>query len=228
VPLIQLVKEEHKSSVKELFRSKYFKIALILMLCAGAAELTMSQWASIFAQRGLKIDKVIGDLLGPCLFAVCMGIGRTIYGVMGERINIRKALMGSAFLCVICYSITIFSRVSAFSLLGCASCGFAVSLMWPGTFSLSAKRIPLGGTAMFGLLAVMGDVGGAVGPWMAGIVSEGVKTISKPIQVLFGANVGLEQGGLKLGLLITVIFPIIMIIGLSAIGKETDKWLQKN
>ena len=220
VPLVQLVKEEHNIKVKELFHSKFFRLALILMLCAGAAEITMSQWASIFAQKGLKVDKVIGDLMGPCLFAVFMGIGRTIYGIMGERLNIRKALMGSAILCVICYSITVFSRIAVVSLLACASCGFAVSLMWPGTFSLSSKRQPLGGTAMFGLLAVMGDVGAAVGPWMAGIVSEGVNTISKPMQILFGPDVILEQAGLKMGLLVGIIFPIIMIVGLSAIGKE--------
>jgi len=220
VPLVQLVKEEQKMTVKELFHPKYFKIALILMLCAGAAELTMSQWASIFAQRGLQVDKVIGDLLGPCLFAVFMGIGRTIYGVMGERLNIKKALMASAILSVICYTITVFSRISLFSLLGCATCGFAVSLMWPGIFSLSSRRQPLGGTAMFGLLAVMGDLGGALGPWMAGIISEGVKTVSKPMQWLFGTSVGIEQVGLKMGLLVAMIFPIIMIIGLLAIGKE--------
>ncbi len=220
VPILQLVKEEKKVTVKKLFSSKYFRIALILMLCAGASELTMSQWASIFAQRGLNVDKVLGDLLGPCLFAVFMGIGRTIYGVMGERLNIKKALLFSAILCVICYSFTVFSRISMFSLLGCASCGFAVSLMWPGTFSLSARKQPLGGTAMFGLLAVMGDVGGAVGPWMAGIVSEGVKTVSGPLKFLFGENIGLEQAGLKMGLLIAMIFPLMMIAGILAIGKD--------
>lgn len=220
VPILQLVKEEKKVTIKKLFSSKYFRIALILMLCAGASELTMSQWASIFAQRGLNVDKVLGDLLGPCLFAVFMGIGRTIYGVMGERLNIKKALLFSAILCVISYSFTVFSRISIFSLLGCASCGFSVSLMWPGTFSLSARKQPLGGTAMFGLLAVMGDVGGAVGPWMAGIVSEGIKTVSGPLKFLFGENIGLEQAGLKMGLLIAMIFPLMMIAGLLAIGKD--------
>jgi fucose permease len=220
VPLVPLVKEEHRIPVKELFHSKFFRIALILMLCAGASELTMSQWASIFAQRGLGVDKVFGDLLGPCLFAIFMGIGRTLYGILGERLNIKKALLGSAILCVLCYGITIFSRIQVVSLLGCASCGFSVSLMWPGTFSLSSKRQPLGGTAMFGLLAVMGDVGGAIGPWMAGIVSESTNIINKPIQLLFGSNIGLEQAGLKMGLLAAIIFPIIMIAGLIAIGKE--------
>lgn len=220
VPLVPLVKEEHRIPVKELFQSKFFRIALILMLCAGASELTMSQWASIFAQRGLGVDKVFGDLLGPCLFAIFMGIGRTLYGILGERLNIKKALLGSAILCVLCYGITIFSRIPVVSLLGCASCGFSVSLMWPGTFSLSAKRQPLGGTAMFGLLAVMGDVGGAIGPWMAGIVSESTNIINRPIQFLFGSNIELEQVGLKMGLLAAIIFPIIMIAGLIAIGKE--------
>jgi fucose permease len=222
VPLIPLVKEEHKMPARKLLKNGYFRIALIIILCAGASEFIMSQWASIFAQRGLHVDKVIGDLLGPCLVAVFMGIGRTIYGILGEKINIRKALTGSAVLCAICYAITVFSRISVISLLGCASCGFSVSLMWPGTYSLSSKRMPFGGTAMFGLLAVMGDVGGAIGPWMAGIVSGFVKSINNPIQFLFGSGIELEQAGLKLGLMAGMIFPIIMLSCLLMVKKENS------
>lgn len=196
VPIIEPQEEMKTMSIKELLSTKGFTIALMLMLAAGASEITMSQWSSLFAEQGLQVPKVIGDLLGPCLFAVLMGIGRMAYGIWGSKINLNRALLGSGVLCVICYAITIFATNPFISLLGCALCGLAVSLMWPGTFSLTSATYPRGGTIMFGMLAVFGDIGAALGPWVAGLVSDVIEL------------------GLKAGLLAGMIFPILLVLGI--------------
>lgn len=222
VPLMPTVSEHEKMPVKKLLNSKLFLIALILMMGAGASEQAMSQWSSLFAEKGLQIPKLMGDLLGPCLFAVLMGIGRTIYGVWGHKIHLKKALVASSVLCITCYAVTVFVQIPIISLLSCALCGFSVSLMWPGVFSLTSERYPKGGTAMFAMLAIFGDLGCSFGPWLAGIVSDLVQKSSKFIE--FGMANGLhpEQLGLKSGMLISSVFPVIMLIGL-AIFSEGNK-----
>ena len=161
----------------------------------------------------------MGDLLGPCLFAVLMGIGRTIYGVWGSRINLENALIACGLLCVLCYLVTAFVQIPVISLIGCAVCGFSVSLMWPGTFSLLAKHYPKGGTAMFGILAVMGDMGAAIGPWMAGLVSDAAQKSSQLIE--YGQKLGLhpDQIGLKTGILLGTVFPLLLFIGVLALKR---------
>ena len=149
-----------------LLRSPDFLLALVVMLCAGASEMMMSQWASLFAEEGLGVTKVLGDLAGPCLFAVLMGVARTIYGVWGEKIQLHRALTVCGLLCVLCYSLTVLAPLPAFSLAGCALCGFAVGILWPGTLSICSARFPLGGVAMFGMLAIAGDLGCSLGPWI--------------------------------------------------------------
>lgn len=201
VPIIEPHEDAPTMSIGELLSTRGFVIALLLMLCAGASEITMSQWSSLFAEKGLQVPKVVGDLLGPCLFAVLMGIGRSIYGIWGHKINLNRALMASGILCVICYAVTIFVQNPFISLLGCAVTGLSVSLMWPGTFSLTSATYPMGGTAMFGMLAIFGDIGAAVGPWIAGVVSDAV---------------GL---GLKAGLLVAIVFPIMLVIGVMLLKK---------
>ena len=201
VPIIEPQEDAPTMSIGELLSTRGFVIALLLMLCAGASEITMSQWSSLFAESGLQVPKVVGDLLGPCFFAVLMGIGRSIYGIWGHKINLNRALMASGILCVICYAVTIFVQNPFISLLGCAVTGLSVSLMWPGTFSLTSATYPMGGTAMFGMLAIFGDIGAAVGPWIAGVVSDAV---------------GL---GLKAGLLVAIVFPVMLVIGVMLLKK---------
>lgn len=201
VPIIEPHEDAPTMSIGELLSTRGFMIALLLMLCAGASEITMSQWSSLFAEKGLQVPKVVGDLLGPCFFAVLMGIGRSIYGIWGHKINLNRTLMASGILCVICYAVTIFVQNPFISLLGCAVTGLSVSLMWPGTFSLTSATYPMGGTAMFGMLAIFGDIGAAVGPWIAGVVSDAV---------------GL---GLKAGLLVAIVFPIMLVIGVMLLKK---------
>jgi len=214
VPLMPVLSEKEKTPVFQLLGSKVYIIALLLMLSAGASELAMSQWSSLFAEKGLKVPKFAGDLLGPCLFAAFMGIGRTVYGIWGHKINLRTVLKMSGILCIACYMITAFSSVPAISLVGCSVCGLAVSLMWPGTLSLTAEHYPKGGTALFGILAIFGDVGASVGPWLVGFVSDLAQRHQKLLD--FGERHALEpeQLGLKSGLLIAVVFPLILFIGI--------------
>lgn len=213
VPLPALNGEETGPSLRQLFSSRFFLLALLLMTCAGAAEITMSQWSSLFAERALGIDKVMGDLLGPCLFALLMGVGRTAFGLWGNRLPLQKLLLGSALFCAACYAITAFVPSPALSLLGCAFCGLSVSLMWPGLYSYSAARFPAGGTTMFGMLALFGDIGCSLGPWLAGMVSELSQNGGLSA---FAANNGLtpEQAGLKAGMAAVLLFPLTMAAGL--------------
>lgn len=192
VPLTPTVPEGEKTPLGRLGRSPAFLMAMLLMLCAGASELAMSQWSSLFAEQALGVDKVVGDLLGPCLFAVFMGIGRTIYGVWGDRLDLYKSLLATAALCVLCYLGAALLAAPVLSLLCCALCGFSISLMWPGVLSSTSARFPKGGAAMFGLLAVCGDVGCSSGPALTGMVSEWA---------------GLRAGMLGLG-----IFPLVMVL----------------
>lgn len=205
-PLVPPISEEKKMSVRDLCKNKMFVVALVLMTCAGAAELSMSQWASLFAETGLKIPKIAGDLLGPGLFAVCMGIGRTIFGVFGKKLNLTRVMSGCAVFCIICYLIAALSPYPVLAMIGCALCGFAVSIMWPGVLSLSSDKFPYGGTAMFGICAVFGDLGCSIGPWLTGVVADNV-----PVEI-----------GLKAGLLTGVIFPVAMIIGIIALKPNRD------
>ncbi len=222
VPMVPAIPEHERFPIKRLLKSRLFLIAMLLMVCAGASELAMSQWSSLFAQKGLKVSKFMGDLLGPCLFAVLMGTVRILYGVYGHRINLKKALLASSVLCLSCYTIAVFVQVPIISLLSCALCGLSVGLMWPGIFSLTSEKYPGGGTAMFGILAIFGDLGCSVGPWVAGLISDySQKSVSL---VELGAAYGLnaQQVGLKTGIFAAAVFPLLMIIGLSLFKKKNE------
>lgn len=157
VPINALPSEEGHSGLFSMFRNKSFIIFFFMMLCAGASELAMSQWASAFAEEGLGVSKAMGDLLGPCMFAVFMGIARVFYGKFGAKISLSKFMAASSALCVVAYAVTVFSPYPLLALGGCALCGLAVGIMWPGTFSMASAAIPLGGTSMFAMLALAGD-----------------------------------------------------------------------
>lgn len=220
VPIIEPQKEEKLMTLPELLKSRMFILALILMLCAGAAELSMSQWSSLFAERGLGVPKMLGDLLGPCLFAILMGIGRTVYGVYGSRLNLQHALFFCGALCVICYLTTVFSPWPLLSLAGCALCGFSVSLMWPGTFSMSTAKFPRGGTALFGMLAVFGDLGGSFGPWLTGVVSDAAQRVPALSSLAAQKGEQLSQLALRVGLLAAAVFPLILLFGVLFFKQE--------
>jgi MFS family permease len=195
VPIAPLLAEDEKGlTLPELLKNKLFWIMLVLMVCAGACEQAVSQWASTFAEKGLNISKTMGDLAGPMLFAILMGSARAFYGKYGDRINLHHFMAGSGVLCLFSYLLISLSSSPVLGLIGCALCGLSVGIMWPGTFSISASRIKGGGTLLFALLALGGDVGCSGGPTLVGIVSD-----------LFGDD-------LRKGILAAVIFPIVLLI----------------
>ncbi|MBE7012335.1 MAG: MFS transporter [Ruminococcaceae bacterium] len=220
VPFAPMVSETDKIPLKKLLNSKTFIILLLLMLCAGATEMTISQWSSLFAEKGLGVTKVVGDLLGPCLFAFFMGSGRVIYGFFGSRMNLNLCLMCCGILGALCYLLTALSPSPVIALIGCALAGLASSLMWPGFISLAAERYPLAGTALFSLMAVSGDIGCTFGPYIAGIVADFVKNFTS-LDKFF--NVAPEQAGLKVGILTAVVFPFAVIILLKLLKNKQSQ-----
>ena len=171
-PIEYLVEDGEGMSIPSLFKTPLFWVAIILMVCSGASELSMAQWASAYAEAALGLSKTMGDLLGPCLFAVAMGICRVLYGKYGEKVNLTKFMLGSGLLCVVCYVLASLFSNPVVGLAGCILCGFSVGIMWPGTLSISSKKFPAGGTAMFALLAMAGDLGGSIGPAIVGRVTQ--------------------------------------------------------
>lgn len=194
VPLAKPVEEGQGMSMRGLFQNKSFWVLFLLMLCAGASEQGMSQWASAFAESGLKVSKTVGDLAGPCLFALLMGTARALYAKFSDKISLKVAMTGSGCLCIACYLLAAFAPNPVFGLIGCAVCGFSVGILWPGTFSMASSTLPTGGTAMFALLALAGDLGCSAGPTLVGTAAEA-----------FG-------GDLKQGLLCAIVFPVLLVL----------------
>lgn len=193
VPIPVLVEEGQGLKVRKLIKSSVFLKLFLMMLCAGASEQGMSQWASAFAESSLHISKTAGDLLGPCAFAVMMGLSRAFFGKQGGSINLEKFMNISSVLCIISYLLASLCNQPGLCLLGCMICGLSVGIMWPGSFSIAAKSIANGGTAMFALLALAGDLGCAAGPAVVGYISE-----------VYG-------GELKKGLLSAAVFPVLLL-----------------
>ena len=203
-PIAPLMEEgETGMSMLELCKQKLFWVLLIMMVCAGASEQAVSQWASTFAEKGLGVNKTIGDLAGPMAFAILMGSARAFYGKYGEKLDLDKFMIGSSILCVISYLMISLSSSPALSLVGCGICGLSVGIMWPGSFSKAAAGLKRGGTAMFALLALGGDLGCSGGPTLVGLVS------------------GAAGDNLKIGVLAAVGFPIVLIISVLLCKKMT-------
>ncbi len=202
VPIATLIEDgESGLGLKELFRMKIFWILLVMMICAGASEQAVSQWASTFAEKGLGISKTAGDLAGPMAFAILMGTSRLFYGKYGDRIHLERFMAYSSLLCILSYlGISLFP-VPLLSLIACAVCGLSVGIMWPGTFSKASAALPKGGTAMFALLALGGDIGCSGGPTLVGMVS------------------GALGDNLKIGVLAGIIFPALLLMGIILCGK---------
>ena len=201
-PIERLVDDGEGMRIGGLLRLPLFWLMIILMICAGASEATMAQWASAFTESALGVSKLIGDLAGPCLFAVFMGIARVFYGKFSEKLDLTKVMLGCGTLCVVCYLLAALSPISVLGLVGCALCGLSVGIMWPGTISISSQKCPKGGTAMFAFLALAGDLGATVSPAMVGSIADAV------------------GGNLKTGLIFATLFPVAMIIGLVMLAKK--------
>ena len=204
-PIETLVADKDAMGIRGLFKVPMFWTAIILMVCAGAAELSMAQWASAYAELAVGLPKVIGDLAGPCMFAVMMGISRSLYGKYGEKMNLMKFMFFSGTLCLVCYLMAALSENAVIGLAGCILCGFSVGIMWPGTISISSGQLPTGGTAMFALLAMAGDLGGAFGPSLVGNITQRA------------------HDNLHAGMLAGCIFPMVLLISLAAMKMSQRK-----
>ena len=206
VPIAPLIEDGEKGlTVRELFGMRQFWLLMLMMVCAGASELSVSQWASTFAEKGLGISKTLGDLTGPMFFALLMGCSRAFYGKYGERVALDRFMTGSARLCVISYLCISLGPVPWIGLLGCGLCGLSVGIMWPGTFSRATASVKRGGTAMFALLALGGDIGCSGGPTLVGFVSGA-----------FGDD-------LHRGILAGIVFPVVLLVGLFALKRRESK-----
>ncbi len=194
-PMASLVEDgERGLSIKELFKQKVFWVFMLMMLCAGASEQSVSQWASIFAEKGLGVSKTLGDLAGPMAFAILMGSARVFYGKFGDKVDLDKFMLGSSVLCVLSYLCISLSPSPFISLIGCAVCGLSVGIMWPGSFSKASALIKNGGTALFAMLALAGDIGCSGGPTLVGYVSSMV------------------SDNLKVGILVAIVFPLLLVV----------------
>lgn len=202
-PIYSLHEEgETGLTLRELFTKKIFWILMLMMLCAGASEQAVSQWASIFAEKGLGVSKTVGDLAGPMAFAALMGTSRLIYGKYGDRLNLNRFMTLSCFLCIAAYGCISLIPNAAVGLAGCAVCGFSVGILWPGTFSKASAAVKGGGTAMFALLALAGDLGCSGGPTLAGAVFSQC-----------GDN-------LRMGILAAAVFPVLLLAGMLLLSRQ--------
>ena len=196
VPINSLTDESEGMSIGQLARKGMFWLLLLLMVCAGASEQAMSQWASAFAEAGLGVSKTMGDMLGPCMFAITMGLARVIYSRVADRLPLTPAMTICGALCILSYLMAGLSANPIMGLAGCALCGFSVGIMWPGAFSTGVKALPAGGTALFALMALAGDLGCSTGPTLVGLVS------------------GAAGDDLRMGFLAALVFPVLLIIAM--------------
>lgn len=204
-PIERLVEDGEGMRVSQLLRLPLFWLLALLMACSGASEISMAQWASAFTESAMGVSKTIGDLAGPCMFAVFMGLARVFYGKMSEKLDLTKTMLACSTLCIICYLLASLSAIPILGLAGCALCGLSVGIMWPGTLSISAQKCPTGGTAMFAFLALAGDLGGSIGSSLVGVFSN------------------FAGGNLKIGLLIATCFPLALILGVIVLKRTVKK-----
>lgn len=204
-PIERLIEDGKSMGIRKLLKTPVFWLMIILMVCSGASEATMAQWASAFTESAIGVSKTVGDLAGPCLFAMFMGISRMLYGKFSEKLDLIKVMLGCGIMCAGCYLVASLSTLPILGLAGCAFCGLAVGIMWPGSISISSQKCPRGGTAMFAFLALAGDLGAMVSPAMVGSLSE------------------MAGGNLKTGLLTATIFPVFMVFGLLILKKKVGK-----
>ncbi len=200
-PIERLVEDGKSMGIRNLLKTPIFWLMIVLMIGAGASEATMAQWASAFTESAIGVSKTVGDLAGPCLFAMFMGITRMLYGKFSEKLDLTKVMLCCGTMCICCYLLASLSALPVLGLAGCALCGLAVGIMWPGSISLSAKACPKGGTAMFAFLALAGDLGAMASPSMVGTIAE------------------MADGNLKTGLLAATIFPVILVSVLLVLKK---------
>lgn len=208
-PIERLVEDGKSMSISQLLKLPLFWLIIMLMICSGASEATMAQWASAFTESAIGVSKTIGDLAGPGLFAMFMGISRMLYGKFSEKLNLTNVMLICGAMCAGCYLLASLSASPLLGLAGCALCGLSVGIMWPGSISISSQKCPKGGTAMFAFLALAGDLGAMVSPAMVGSLSE------------------MTGGNLKTGLLVATVFPVVLAVELLFLKKKVNNVASK-
>lgn len=211
-PFPAIVAEEHRQNLTDLIFKPFYILALLAIFFGAGAEVVMNQWASTFMEKGLELPKLTGDLLGMCGFAVMLGVGRTLYGIYGSRFNLSKILTRGSLLAVLCYLIVALSPFNILNIIACIVCGIAVSLLWPGTIVICSERYPLAGAWMFAILAAAGDLGAAFGPWLTGLIVNASADSSLTASLATTLQISAEQGAMRLGILVGVIFPILSFV----------------
>jgi len=209
VPFAAPVQESDRMRMIDYLKNPFFIIAFFAILLGGATEVSMAQWASAFMERGLSLPKISGDLLGLAAFALFLAIGRTLYGKYGTKIDVHKVMIIGAFISIFCYLVVALSPYAPLSLIACATCGIAVTLLWPGTLVISSEKFPFAGASMFAILAAGGDMGASFGPWIISFVTDNVSRIPSMVNLANKLGLTLEQFGLRAGILIGTIFPIL-------------------
>ncbi len=209
-PIERLVEEGKSMKISNLLKTPIFWLMIVLMVCSGASEATMAQWASAFTESAIGVSKMVGDLAGPCLFAMLMGISRMLYGKFSEKFDLTKVMLICGIMCAGCYLLASLSILPILGLAGCSLCGLTVGIMWPGSISISSQKCPRGGTAMFAFLALAGDLGAMVSPTMVGTLSE------------------MAGGNLKTGLFAATFFPVVLVFGLLILNKMVCKTSKNN
>ncbi len=204
-PIERLIEDGKSMGITNLLKTPVFGLMIVLMVCSGASEATMAQWASAFTESAIGVSKTVGDLAGPCAFAMFMGISRMLYGKFSERLDLTRVMLACGMMCTCCYLLASLSSWPILGLAGCALCGLAVGIMWPGSISLSSKKCPRGGTAMFAFLALAGDLGAMVSPSMVGTLSE------------------MSGGNLKTGLLVATVFPLVLVLVLFVLSRANRR-----
>ncbi len=211
-PFPSAVPEEHRQGFRKLTLQPFFLLALAAIFLGGGAEVAMNQWASTFMEKGLALPKLTGDLLGMCGYAVMIGVGRMLYGIKGAQMNLHRVLIGGALLSVLCYMIAAVSPLRWLSIAACILCGLGTSLLWPGTLVVSSERYPLAGAWMFAILAMSGDVGAAVAPWLTGVVVDWTNGTAAAAAVSRLLHVSVEQGAMRIGIMVVVVFPLLALV----------------
>ena len=204
-PIERLLEDGKSMGIRKLLKTPIFWLMILLMVCSGASEASMAQWASAFTESAIGVSKTVGDLAGPCLFALFMGISRVLYGKFSEKLDLTKVMLICGMMCAGCYLLASLSTLPILGLTGCALCGMTVGIMWPGSISISSQNCPKGGTAMFAFLALAGDLGAMVSPAIVGNISE------------------VAGGNLKAGILAATIFPIVLVFGLLLLKKKVSQ-----
>ena len=202
IPINDMVGKDERTPIKKLLSDRRFWGFFLIMACGGASEIGISQWSSAFAEKSLGVSKAVGDILGPCAFALMLALSRFSYSKLADKIDLEKCIIACGVFGVLCYSVAALAPFEMVALIACGLCGFFMGVLWPGTLSLAAKAYPMGGATLFALMALGGDVGCTTGPTIVGFVSS-----------IFG-------GELKAGLLTGALFPLILVVGLLILRRK--------